>query len=246
MEKLKYPQFILAVEAAPIIKALGLEEGFNEVAYEDFLREAQQYLVIRQRQHLDMCDNEGVEYKGDRRYRQLLPYIISWVVRNGQRVFQVYQRGKGTGELRLAQNNSIGYGGHIDFFDVVTEGQILVENDADYLDIPDEDWSVISLERTISDSAKREYSEEALILDAEAELVEADFVPTFQGIILDSSDAVGCLHLGLVFGVELPDGHSVSPAEEQLLEMEEQTAEELSLDTNLESWSRIYANWARG
>lgn len=265
------PQFILAVQARGIVQALNLKQGFNPLTLEEFLEVAQPLLTIRQRQALDetvtthedvlaqinyLASTHGItlhhdqvepfQYKGDRNDLQLLPYrvITQEPDSNAPLLFTVYQRGKGVGESRLAGNNSIGFGGHVDMADAISEGELLVslEEDVDSDDDfepTEEQWSTPDLEATLIDSAGREFEQEVLLVtDVEQEV---DIEPMFIGLILDRSDDVGCLHLGLVYHIELPASVTATPAEEELLAQPPQTAAQLLEDPKLENWSRIVA-----
>lgn len=265
------PQFILAVQARGIVQALNLQQGFNPMDLQTFLDVAQPLLTIRQRQALDetvtthedvlaqidyLASTHGItlhhdpvepfQYKGDRNDLQLLPYrVITQKPEDGlARLFTVYQRGKGVGESRLAGNNSVGFGGHVDMADAISEGELLVslEEDVDSDDDfepTEEQWSTPDLEATLIDSAGREFEQEVLLVtDVEQEV---DIEPMFIGLILDRSDDVGCLHLGLVYHIELPASVTATPAEEELLAQPQQTAAQLLEDPKLENWSRIVA-----
>lgn len=268
------PQFILAVQARGIVQALNLQQGFNPMDLQTFLDVAQPLLTIRQRQALDetvtthedvlaqidyLASTHGItlhhdpvepfQYKGDRNDLQLLPYrVITQKPEDGlARLFTVYQRGKGVGESRLAGNNSVGFGGHVDMADAISEGELLESLEEattcegeDFASYPtEEQWSTIDLEATLIDSAGREFEQEVLLETAVE--CEVDIEPMFIGLILDRSDDVGCLHLGLVYHIELPASVTATPAEEELLAQPPQTAAQLLEDPKLENWSRIVA-----
>lgn len=268
------PQFILAVQARGIVQALNLKQGFNPLTLEAFLEVAQPLLTIRQRQALDetitthedvlaqinyLASTHGItlhhdpvepfQYKGDRNDLQLLPYrvLTDSEVITADTLFTTYQRGKGVGESRLAGNNSIGFGGHVDMADAISEGELLesleeaaTSEGEDFASYPtEEQWSTPDLEATLVDSAGREFEQEVLLVtDAEREV---EIEPKFIGLILDRSDDVGCLHLGLVYQIVLPAGVTAVPAEEELLAQPRQTAAQLLEDPKLENWSRIVA-----
>lgn len=255
---MKHPQFILALDAAQITQALDLRYGINKVEWDDFIKAALPALVIRQREHLDehvwkedevyainsnldtafgIFGEQGdpIDHKGDRRYLQLLPYVLFFQrtdgADTGDALIHVYQRGKQVGESRLAGNNSIGYGGHIDLEDVV------VNNDND---------SIIDLEETIRASMLRELWEEVRITTPDDTNDTVGFYhekvkygkPHFVGLIIDNN-AVGLLHIGLLFSVRVPEGATVQPAEDVLIDVGTFTPQQLKHDAKLESWSKL-------
>ena len=65
--------------------------------------------------------------------------------------------------------------------------------------------------------------------------------PRYVGLIVDRSNDVGHLHLGIVFEVEVPEDSVVEPAEEILEGQGWFTLEQLLADEKLESWSQIVA-----
>ncbi len=110
----------------------------------------------------------------DEHFKQIIPYVIL----SHQGKVAVYQRTKKGGESRLHNLNSIGFGGHIDAFDLAY--------DAD---------GTINLDKTIETSAQREIDEELNISDIVSK--------TQLGYILDNSNPVGRVHIGVVERWEL-------------------------------------------
>ena len=259
--KMKHPQSILAVEAQPFVKELNLKEGFNVLSEDLFLRAATRHFIVALRDQLDnkrtelqdvvdqinyIADLHGIElefknpppliqYNGDRTKLQLLPYLV--FVEHGYdgnpRIAR-YQRGKGVGESRLAGNNSIGYGGHPDLCDVLTNADILNLNGDEDL-ITEEDESTVNVRASLYSGMRREIEEEVEKFSQETP------TPSFMGLILDRSNDVGHLHLGVVYGVDLFVGEQAIPREEQLIKLDSLTVQELVDDENLESWSKIIA-----
>lgn len=229
------PQFILAVTNEFCLQ-YGLQQGFNELDVYEFLKAAQSHLVIRQREHLDNCENPGHDYRGDRDYRQLLPYGIVSTQKDNATKYYVYLRTTKVGEERLAGNSSIGFGGHVDL-----DGVVVTD-------------SVIDSERTVMDCLFREINEELSFYDYGTIKIEAfldrrapsqTYTPTFTvkpvGIIYDDSNDVGKLHLALVFALDVHHQVKVEIGEEELQLLPEQyTAEELlNANLNPESWTSI-------
>lgn len=212
---IKHPQYILAVNTKAIIEGLNLKEGLNACSLDIFVAAAQNHLVIRQREQLEK----------DETALQILPYlpIIKSSPRQPTR-FKAYRRGKGVGESRLSGNVSAAFGGHVDLPDVA------------HVD------GVIDLKQTVMQAAVREVAEELLfdgVAGAEDDLQIVDI-----GLILDTSDAVGRVHLGVVLGVMLPENRNCTTVEEELEDMPFLTADELlSSGLPIESWTRILLNF---
>lgn len=153
----------------------------------------------------------------DPSYRQVLPYVVMAKTEDGKTKVFAYRRGKGVGEARLSGNVSIGIGGHIDLADVVVEG------------------SVVDTMGTILKSMSRELGEEVVLQDA-GESLELGSL----GILLDNSNDVGKVHMGMVILATLPEGADAECREEELETLGFMTPQEL-LDSGLplENWTRI-------
>lgn len=200
----KHPQFILAVDNRPL---KSMQYGITKITVARFAELVQGALVIRERAWLE--EDVG--------YRQLLPYVaIRQRGEDGKLRYITYRRGKGVGEARLAGNASIGFGGHIDLEDVVSEN------------------SVVNLERTIRTAMARELAEELRFHGVE------DINGVDIGLISDTSNAVGLVHLGVLMVAEIGPEAEVACAEEELEMLPAMTAEELlASDLPLENWTRI-------
>ncbi len=122
------------------------------------------HLWIGPRPHLEEDEN----------FKQIIPYVIL----SHQGKIAVYQRTRKGGESRLHNQNSIGFGGHIDAFDLAYD-----------------DDGTINLDQTIETSAQREIDEELIV----SEVVSK----TQLGYILDNSNPVGRVHIGVVERWEL-------------------------------------------
>lgn len=265
---MKHPQHILAVEAFPFVKQLGLRNGFNRVREEDFFAATRIHLISGLRDVLDnrktgreeiiglidyLANIHGIEldyksvppinYLGDRTKLQLLPYRVLRFIVDGTYFYFMYQRGKGVGESRLAGNDSIGYGGHMDHADLLTQGDMLYNEEAS--NITEEQHSTIAFEDTFALSGDREFEQEVILRDAEGNDVTAALMHTlersFEGLILDHSNDVGHLHLGIVHVYDIPEGITAVPREEQLLPRPAVTAAEILSNEAAESWTRIVA-----
>lgn len=182
---IKHPQHILAFDKSQF-GIVGTTSNFVRMSAKEFFNAAYASLFIGRRHELET----------DERFGQVLPYIVLWRrTPSGPQVF-VYQRGKGVGESRLKGKMSVGVGGHVDLGDIA-------HND-----------NVIDVVMTLARATNRELSEEiefhlfsgddpAVSWEKYRELRKAAF-PRFVGIINDQSDAVGRVHYGVVFALELP------------------------------------------
>ncbi len=152
----------------------------------------------------------------DENYLQIIPYII---VKQDNKIFTYTRLSKGT-ETRLHSNMSIGIGGHIDDSDLplslYNSGSILVEN-----------------------AAYRELDEE---LDIE---LNSNFLALNNSniIIYDPSNAVGRVHLGIVYICDV-SGRLVSVKETDKIAGTFLSTDEIKtlyeLDSNkFETWSQI-------
>lgn len=184
---IKHPQHIAAFDKS----AFGINglEGFIHMPPKAFFECATRSLFIGRRAELET----------DERFGQVLPYIVLWQRRGPElRVF-VYQRTKQVGEQRLAGMMSVGTGGHMDL-----------------LDMRCDDKSVIDVVATFAVAINREIEEEIAfrqtggcsgeVLFSELRQSHKEILPRFIGLINDTSDAVGRVHYGCIFGAQVPDG----------------------------------------
>lgn len=150
-------------------------------------------------------------------FRQIIPYVCVATQRDDKLHFWPYRRTETSGEARLQGNVSIGFGGHIDLVDVM------------------HDNSVIDLFQTIGNAAARELGEELDLAGAGEEVNLFD-----NGVLIDDSNEVGKVHLGVVLTAILPNGVTPTSKEDALEVLPAMSAREL-LDSGLplESWTRI-------
>lgn len=209
------PQFIIGVKNNTLVDKIGLAEGLNPVDIMTIAGEMQEGIVIGQREALE----------SDESVRQVLPYVIlsQFDSSVGLMKYITYRRTKKVGESRLAGNVSVGWGGHIDLVDVQHQD------------------SVIDLIGTIGVAVNREITEEVLFLNPEAasgDMVDLSLLSV--GILLDNSNDVGKVHMGVIINGQLPEGTIVQCAEEELEIMTPMTASELlNSGLPLENWTRI-------
>lgn len=158
--------------------------------------------------------------EGDENHRQLLPYIVLTKTVDGVIKYFAYRRGKGVGEARLSGNVSIGVGGHIDLADV------------QHID------SVLAPMETVIAAVQRELQEEIEFSSTNGG--DLDLKLASFGALVDNSNPVGKVHLGLVLQAVLAGESEVQCKEEELETLGWYTATEL-LDSGLplENWTKI-------
>lgn len=134
------------------------------------------------------CFTEGETWIGPRPYLEIddsflqpIPYIV---LRDGDKVL-AYTRGATTGEERLHAKVSIGFGGHVDLGDAVTDDQ-----------------GVIDLAETMNIAAMRELEEE-LGFDPRG-FATADELLNWSAVIqVQGDELVDRVHLGFVGVVDV-------------------------------------------
>lgn len=239
--QIKYPSFVLAVDAAPLKKILipnilddkpmwWLNDLGGEHVWEETKPNSPRinaHLVIRQRQLLERT----------RAFLQLLPYtLIGYVDALGVARLTTYFRKKGEGgEERLDGNMSFGWGGHIEMVDLAW-----MEN------------GDLDLELTLLNNILRELEEECKFIDTRTgeevsvhTLVNPNTL-TAKGFIYDDRNPknedhpVGMYHLALVNLLILPDYIKVVKREKEHLQGEVLTVEQIDADiAAFEPWSEI-------
>lgn len=148
--------------------------------------------------------------ENDPSFRQFIPYII---LKSGDRIFY-YRRGKKGSEQRLHDLYSVGFGGHINVMDAVTN---------------DERLSVID---TVEESIFREIHEE-LDLDMLPIINDLKYI----GYIIDNTNDVGKVHLAIVCMVEIDEDTPIS-TENCIKEIQLDNIQNVK-KLNLESWSNL-------
>ncbi|MCB1567313.1 MAG: NUDIX domain-containing protein [Xanthomonadales bacterium] len=146
-------------------------------------------------------------------FKQIIPYVIL----SYQGKIALYQRTKKGGEDRLHNMHSIGFGGHIDAFDLAYQ-----------------DNGVINLDKTIENSAQREIDEELNV----SEIVSKQHL----GYIYDDSNPVGRVHIGVVELWELAT-NEITSNEDEIHVVGLFTIEELKgFEGEMENWSEHIVN----
>lgn len=186
--------------------------------FEKFTQDALPELIVAQRLGLET----------NLKYRQLLPYLVlTQRDKEGVKKYINYNRAKGSGEARLLGGRSVGFGGHIDFGDMVE-----FENEPGNLD----------LARTILQSIDREAHEELVVKYVDNILQVDQYLLAMQikYLILSKDEKVGVYHAGLVVEAEIHPDLSISSEEDAIAMRDAATAEELLADPELEDWSRLF------
>lgn len=156
---------------------------------------------------------------------QPIPYIV---IRDGKDVL-AYERGKGGGDARLHAKVSIGFGGHVDLADAVTD-----------------DAGVIDLRRTMVKACVRELEEE-LGIDLSALMPEQrEKLCDWTHVISSDATAVDEVHIGLVAMIDVHSLPGIDPAKfEDVIENARwASADGLFTDytagiVDLESWTAL-------
>lgn len=177
-----------------------------------------------------------VDCETDFDYLQLLPYAV--VMTHDGRIVGYNRPTKGGGEVRLAGNFSIGFGGHVELGDAMAC--------RDYPDLPN----------LIVDAALARELEEEINLRSEGELSRWVCPPScvvlnqeaqFLGIIRSQDSAVDRVHLGLVYLVRcntkgMPNLIATTPEPNQVINPRLLTLEQARAEANPESWTAKILN----
>lgn len=216
MSKKKHGEFILAVERKYFDNNPLFKDGVTEYMMSNWLNEVQSHLVIKERAALEI----------DSSYLQIIPYaVIRQADYSDGKRYHAYRRTSLSGEKRLAGNVSIGYGGHIDMLDIATSIN-----------------SVIDLKQTIINAVKRELEEEITVtFPFGYDRLKEDIFSFSNMFIMDSSNEVGKVHLGIVLTIDLPEASDIACNEIMMEAMPPLLPGQLlKSDYPLESWSSIY------
>ena len=234
----KHQEMILAVDSA-LLRSQGIVysetptfmpiDGYVDLVASDDADSRYDFtagLVLMQRNQLDNVVQEGNAFKGNRNFKQLLPYVVFVYPiqeNSGDTRVAVYRRRAGVGESRLAGNLSIGFGGHIEISDV------------------QHDEGVIDLPYTLMVAALREIEQEITIVSEIMPLLTSDDLRPV-GLIVDGSNDVGNLHLGIVHVAYLSQGDVVTVNEPELEALPAtKLSELLACGSPIESWSKLLA-----
>lgn len=151
----------------------------------------------------------------DERFRQIIPYIV---IKQGPD-FLGYVRGTDGGEARLHGKIAIGAGGHIDLADVRLE--------------PD---GSVGLSVTLDLAGSRELEEELVF--SYGGLARLPPKIRWAGLLVDNTDAVGRVHIGVVGVAETEC--EITAKEDCISQLDSFSAEDLAAaEDRLESWSKL-------
>lgn len=256
---MKYPEFILAIQNRYLQKLswvnannqiATLQEGFNTVDLDTFLRDVQGGLVIGQREDLDESKHWGESHKGNRDFRQWLNYVV---IENADGTINPYMRareGAATGETDLHGRGSIAPGGHSDAaYIAFSAGSVLDSLYSALMNILhelcEECAFYIDNERIVThryEEVNGVWKRRELI--ATLETLNLFGGLHFEGVMFDNSDNVGRLHLGVSWRFKLNVGVSVAQNEDGVDFIPPVKVNELFATyphVRFENWSKIFA-----
>jgi predicted NUDIX family phosphoesterase len=215
MTTVKNPEFILAVINSPALEEIKLDDTLSTSSFADLIKND---LVIAQRTMLETC----------LLFRQIIPYITISKMIDGVEHICVYQRTKKVGEQRLAGKHSIGFGGHME------QRNLFISEEG-----------IVNPIASIINTAHTEIAEELAFIDptgAEYHDYEVGFISKF---LIDSSDDVAKVHLGVLMGIIVPDNYRVVVREEELKMIGFYPVAGLNAnkDLNFENWSKLYLDY---
>lgn len=150
-----------------------------------------------------------VKRRGDMEEDESFKQLVSYTIVESDDEILVYKRLTGGGESRLHGLNSIGVGGHMN--DIESESDI---------------------KEKMFENAARELEEE--IAMSKSDLKDFELI----GLINDDNNAVGRVHIGLVFKVEV-DKDKVYSNEQDTLELIWSKENKLTDLGDYESWSEL-------
>jgi predicted NUDIX family phosphoesterase len=172
-----------------------------------------------------------------------IPYIV--FEQPDHSVYQ-YQRGKETEEGRLAGDDSVGVGGHVEQKDAVSGVQFVPYLHAFAAEL--DNWSTYGQDlRAMITAILREAHEEVDVgVKPVNKLINLDvgFDFRFVGAMYDETNEVGHTHLALVFVARIPSATEVR-SKEKVIEDRGFSLPEQLIDRNnkglvkLENWSRV-------
>lgn len=250
---MKVKEYVIGVNKAALIEELNLVDGLNLMGLEDVYHAMNK---LGQADQIVCQERSKIETNTD--VLQLLPYIavtdsIAAFHHDGvnrrwlSETIGVYKRKDKVGEQRLVGKYSIGIGGHIEFGDYAAalkdiSGRVVdptylqegaFEGEPLPLDIDTE--SFVGLLRQ---AVCREVDEEL-----QGGLASIENI-SFAGLILDRSDAVGNVHIGLAFiAIRPPNLHTFTMNEAEL-EVIDPVAVPFSIVRNEELYNK-FENWSK-
>jgi predicted NUDIX family phosphoesterase len=185
---------------------------------------------------------EELEDKDCRRIHPI-PYIL---IENEDQDIYTYQRGKESGEGRLAGNDSIGVGGHPEDVDAVVGATELGWYDEFYHS--KKFWDKFSRDvQAIVSAVVREGNEEVSIVPEAPygyDDVKDRIKLTYLGAMHDETDEVGKVHLAVVFKLTVPNFMKVFSREKLIIDRgfisrADLKAKHAAGELKLENWSKL-------
>lgn len=243
----KKDEYVMAVPSMNILREVLTGGGVSVPDIEDIISH-DSYFVRR-----SWCE-ENLDWM------QIIPYVIFFQRVNGKYRIFLYQRGKGSGESRIAGNYSVGVGGHVNPHDRFMPVHGADVEKSYILDLGP--W--MAMQRNVV----REVSEEVKIFAPQADesmrQVSLDSLPGLEELsspdlglcsklfsrsafFIDQADSkVEKVHLGMFVGIELPEGYKIVTNEEAIIDIGFQDLTELYAkavnpqagEKPIESWSR--------
>lgn len=187
------------------------QNGIYRITEEDFYNDINKDIVLMRREELEE----------DPSYLQLIPYAgFSKTDNEGNTLNLTYRRVKGTGESKLLGDYSIGFGGHIDFMDVLA-----TEN------------SIIDVQSTVWNTLLREIKQEIRVDLTDEDVLKCVDIQ-FRGILLDRSNKVGTVHIGVIYDIRVIDEIVVESGEAQI-ELVGMIYARENTSLKFENWSRM-------
>lgn len=256
---MKYPESILAIQnrylqelswvnANNVMQKL--QEGFNTVDLDTFLRSVQGGLVIAQREDLDESKHWGETYKGNRAFRQWLNYVV---IESHDDLIHPYMRnreGAATGETDLHGRGSIAPGGHTDAYNVSIGKDSIIYPEPTMLqniltELCEECAFYIDGERIVTHRYEKvEGVWERRELIATLHTLSLFGTLYFEGVMFDNSDNVGRLHLAIAWRFKLHANVSIGGNEKGVDFIPPVRVQDLGAtypNVVFENWSKIFA-----
>ena len=254
----KSKELIIGVMKDAAIEQFGLEDGLNPMPFSVFIDHMEKLI---ENGEIVCQERSAIEKNTD--ILQLLPYVT---VTDSVKAFHhagikgrwltetvgVYKRKDKVGEQRLVGKLSVGIGGHVEYSDYLTakaEQQVKDAVPAPKLDdsIFDDPTMLDFTPNVFFDmlrvAVEREFDEE--LEGGFASIEDFDFI----GLILDRSDEVGNVHLGLSYVASRPMNQYVFKMNEPELEVFDPAAVPYEIISDpdvydrLENWSKIFLDF---
>jgi predicted NUDIX family phosphoesterase len=214
---IKEDEYVMAVPAAHVLRELCTEGGLS---VSDLTSVIEDDSVFVRR---SWCET-------NLDWMQVIPYLVFYKIINGRIKVWVYQRGKNSGEARIAGNYSIGVGGHVnphDRFDAIGE-----EEDAIIVD----HGAMRAIQRNILREVDEEVRLTGKLVDGFTRHLKLTDVPGLEHFsdittlnekpingaaffVDQSATDVERTHLGMFVGIRVPEDFEIESKEEALVDV---------------------------